>query len=90
MRACRANTHEVNDAGTTLFRCLFRDRIGCRLSCASCGQALDLLAVEVRLVVDVDGEDQSILYPLMDGLSLHAEMLAHLLHGEQLSWSLCF
>ena len=85
---CRANAHEVSDAGTTLFRCTFRESIGCRLSCASCGQALDLLAVEVGLVVDVDREDLPVLYPLVNGLSLDAEMLAHLLHAHQLPWSL--
>ena len=88
MRACRANAHAVNNAGTTLFRCTFRERISCRLPCASCGQALDILAVEVRLVVDVDGEDLPILYPLMDGLPLHSKVLAHLLHAHQLPWSL--
>jgi len=53
-----------------------------------CSQALDIFPVEVRLVVDVDGEDQSILDPLVNGLSLDAEMLAHLLHAHQLPWSL--
>ncbi len=86
--ACRANAHKVSDAGTPLFRCTLRESIGCRLPCASCGQALDILAVEVRLVVDVDGEDQPILDPLMNRLSFDAEMLAHLLHAHQLPWSL--
>jgi len=58
------------------------------LSRASCGQALDLFAVEVGLVVDVDREDQPILDPLVNGLSLHSKVLAHLLHRHQLSWSL--
>src|SRR6266487_296834 len=86
--ACRANAHKVSDAGTALFHCTFRKRISCRLPCASCGQALDILAVEVRLVVDVDREDQPVLYPLVNGLSLHSKVLAHLLHAHQLPWSL--
>ena len=53
-------------------------------------KSLNVLAIEPGCIVDVDRDDQPILYPLMNRLPLHVKKHTHLFHCEQLPWSLLF
>ncbi len=54
------------------------------LSCPDGMQALDIFAVEMGVAIDVDGIDQSLVHPIVNGLPGHVKLFTYLCDGHEL------